>query len=186
MGLLLSAFFLVIANRCQDYRAGESAREMVEKLQREMEVIGDNCAQDAMLSGYMGREMPSKELDGKHYIGILQIPVLELTLPVLAECNAWNLDIAPCLYEGTVYEKNMVIAGHNYRTHFGNLKYLSEGMEVDFLDVEGKKYFYSVKEVEVLEERESKEMCAGGWELTLFTCTYSGDARYTVRCERIR
>lgn len=162
MSLLLSAFFLVISNRYQDCRAGENAQEMVEKLQREIEAMGDNCVQGTMLSGYLGWEMPQKELDGKQYVGILQIPILELTLPVLAECNARNLDVAPCLYAGALSEKNMVIAGHNYRTHFGNLKYLSEGMEVCFLDVEGKMYFYNVKEVEVLEKGEAKEMCDGG------------------------
>lgn len=30
-----------------------------------------------------------------------------------------------------------------------------------------------------------KECWQGGWDLTLFTCTYNGSARHTVRCRLV-
>ena len=38
--------------------------------------------------------------------------------------------------------------------------------------------------VETLPETAVEEMRAGEWDLTLFTCTYDGRARVTVRCIR--
>lgn len=38
--------------------------------------------------------------------------------------------------------------------------------------------------METLPETAVEEMRAGEWDLTLFTCTYDGRARVTVRCIR--
>ena len=38
--------------------------------------------------------------------------------------------------------------------------------------------------LETLPETAVEEMRAGEWDLTLFTCTYDGRARVTVRCIR--
>ena len=41
---------------------------------------------------------------------------------------------------------------------------------------------FAVAETEVLEATAIEEMVTGGWDLTLFTCTLSGQTRFTVRC----
>ena len=48
----------------------------------------------------------------------------------------------------------------------------------------GQTYRYTVDRVETLPETAVEEMRAGEWDLTLFTCTYDGRARVTVRCIR--
>ena len=40
---------------------------------------------------------------------------------------------------------------------------------------------FAVAETEVLEATAIEEMVTGGWALTLFTCTLSGQTRFTVR-----
>lgn len=126
-------------------------------------------------------EMPTIMIDGNEYIGTLDFPTLGLTLPVMASWDYDKLKAAPCRYAGTT-AGNLVIAGHNYRSHFGRLDNLQPGDTVTFTDVEGTVFAYTVAETEVLQPTAIKEMTGGDWDLTLFTCTLSGQTRLTVRC----
>lgn len=127
-------------------------------------------------------EMPTETVDGNAYIGVLELPSLELKLPVLGEWSYSGLKLAPCRYAGSAYLNNMVIAAHNYSTHFGYLGNLAQGDEVVFTDVDGNVFRYQVLEVETLSPFAVEEMTDGDWDLTLFTCTISGRSRVTVRC----
>ena len=126
--------------------------------------------------------MPTETVDGNAYIGVLELPSLELKLPVLSEWSYSGLKLAPCRYAGSAYLNNMVIAAHNYSTHFGYLGNLAQGDEVVFTDVDGNVFRYQVLEVETLSPFAVEEMTDGDWDLTLFTCTISGRSRVTVRC----
>ena len=81
-------------------------------------------------------------------------------------------------------QHHLVIAAHNYRSHFGNLKNFTGGEEIIFTDVDGNKFYYTVVLCEILQPTEVEEMKAEEWDLTLFTCTYGGGQRVTIRCER--
>jgi len=124
----------------------------------------------------------SVTIDGGTYIGILSIPALDLSLPV---SSAWSYPLlrkSPCCYQGSVLTGDLIIAGHNYRSHFGSLKLLNIGDEVLFTDTDGYEYRYTVSGVETLGGKDVAGMNAGDWDLTLFTCTYGGAGRVVVRC----
>ena len=55
-------------------------------------------------------------------------------------------------------------------------------VEVSFTDAVGNVFLYTVAELETLGKTDVEEMQAGDWDLTLFTCTYGGKNRVTVRC----
>ena len=132
---------------------------------------------------YPEMEMPTREIDGQTYIGMVEVPALELSLPVISEWTYPRLKKAPCRYVGSVYSKDMVICGHNYDRHFGRLKDLAVGDEVRFTDMDGNVFFYTVCGTEQLGKYAVEEMLAGEWDLTLFTCTKGGRMRVTVRCK---
>ena len=48
--------------------------------------------------------------------------------------------------------------------------------------MDGNTFYYEVMYVEILDNNAVEEMSAGQWDLTLFTCTYGGATRITVRC----
>lgn len=131
------------------------------------------------------REMPTKVIEGNEYLGVISVPTQGIELPVLADCSLPLLKIAPCRYSSTVYENDMVIAAHNYASHFGKLTRLSVGDKIVFTDVEGNEFSYRVLELEVVQPTQVTYMKTGNWDLTLFTCTWGGRSRVTVRCERI-
>lgn len=131
---------------------------------------------------YPDMEMPTEEIDGHDYIGVLEIPSLELSLPVMSEWSNEKFKMAPCRYVGSVYSEDIVIAAHNYQRHFGKLKTLREGDEVCFTDVEGNVFIYAVSGFDTLGKKDVEEMTTGEWDMTLFTCTPGGAKRVTVRC----
>ena len=87
-------------------------------------------------------------------------------------------------HAGGVDTENLVIAGHNYKRHFGKLTNLRIGDEVALTTMDGTTYRYQVEQVETLDSTAIDEMTAGDYPLTLFTCDYSGQARIAVRCQQ--
>ena len=128
-------------------------------------------------------EMPVTEVDGHAYIGVLDIPRLERSLPVMAEWSYPKLKLSPCLYTGSVYSRDAVISAHNYEEHLRFLWQLEPGDEVRFTDVSGNVFLYRVILQEILAPYEVERMTTRtDWDLTLFTCKTGGRMRITTRC----
>lgn len=131
-------------------------------------------------------EMPVSRVNGQDYIGILEIPAIDLKLSVISEWNYPRLRIAPCRYAGSAYTNNLVISAHNYASHFGSLSKLAEGTAVRFTDTDGNVFNYRVELKETLNPRDVEYMTDSGWDLSLFTCTPGGSYRATVRCTLVK
>lgn len=177
--LVVSAVFLAAKN-LYDQKQGERAAfdalsEMKIGTPLRTEDIGETVIPDYVLNPDM--DMPSEEIEGFLYIGKLEIPALDITLPVIKEWSYKSLKKAPCCYSGSIYNNNMVIAGHNYNRHFGGLKNLAAGDAINFTDMDGNVFLYTVVETEILAPGKTEEMINGEYPLTLFTCTASGAAR---------
>ncbi len=185
---LAAALCLTVYNLWDGFRAEQSAREAVDFLEEQIPSentlgLNSNEIPDYILNPNM--DMPEKTKDGIKYIGILHIPSLDLKLPVISQWSYPNLKIAPCRYSGSAYLDNMVIAAHNYRSHFGLLDSLKKGDKMFFIDVDGNKFDYEVELVEMLTPTSIEELLGSGYDLSLFTCNLSGEARVTVRCNRV-
>ena len=62
--------------------------------------------------------------------------------------------------------------------------FLTPGDRVQFTDAEDSVYLYQVEKTELLSPTAVEEMTAEEWDLTLFTCDFSGKARIAVRCQK--
>ena len=135
-------------------------------------------------------QVPTVEVNGYGYVGILEIPGLELSLPVMDTWDEERLKISPCLYAGSYYTDDMVICAHNYIGHFSAIRWISLGESVNFYAVDETAYYYKVVAVETLEATAIDEMIhkdedgTSDWDLTLFTCNTGGQTRCVVRCIR--
>lgn len=174
---MIAALSLCFINLWENNQAGDQAKKVINKLEqmRELESLPDP----------FNPTMMEVEIDGYLYIGTLEIPALGLSLPVMSEWDYSQLKIAPCRYVGSTKTDNLVIAAHNYESHFGRLKSLNDGDKIFFTDMEGVKNEYIVAAIEILQPTEVDNMNAGDYALTLFTCTYGGASRVTVRCDRV-
>ncbi len=192
MGLLLiaAALLLTVYNIRESDRAGAESEEMVvrmesltadlpERLETEKKELVPEYKKNPEM------EMPTVEVNGQECVGMIEIPALGLKLPVISEWSDAKLKKAPCRYSGSAYLKNMIIAGHNYRTHFSGIKRLNPGDSIVFTDADGNIFSYEVAEIETVGGYDIEKMEAGDWDLTLFTCTNKGKARAAVRCREI-
>ncbi len=194
VGLLLvaAALFLTGYNLWDEARAERSARQAAERLAACVPAlpspVPENIpASEVEIPDYIldpEREMPTEEIDGQAYIGILRIPALGLELPVISQWSYPRLKLSPCRFSGSAYLDDLVIAAHNYPAHFGALNRLSPGDELTFTDMDGNVFRYAVAELETLAPTAVEEMTGGDYALTLFTCTVGGRSRLAVRCQR--
>lgn len=192
--LVLCAAALAGYNLAEDRRADTASAAVVTALEEQIpgatETAGEHAGVDAAQVKlpdhvrFPQMEMPVVTVDGMDYVGIVTIPAIGVELPVLSQWSDAGAKTAPCRYTGSAYQDNMVLAGHNYSAHFKGLSELREGDAVVFTDVAGNVFRYTVAAVEVLGPYAIEDMCESGWPLTLFTCTYGGANRVTVRCER--
>lgn len=178
---LMAALGLTGYNLYDEYRAESSAEANVTQLKT---VIQDKAPEEQPILPEPQVMMTALELDGRDYVGVLEIPSLELSLPIQDEWSDRLLKYSPCRYEGTIYD-GMIIAGHNYKSHFAKLKQLLPGDEVRFIDLDGNIWNYVVSGTEVIAGYDVERMKSGDWDLTLFTCTYGGENRYTLRCTMV-
>lgn len=176
----LTAFNIYDANRAEE-NANAVVNELVQQINETTTTENAEVLPDYVL--YPEMEMPTIIIDGERYIGYIEIPDLDIILPVADECTDAKLKNTPCWYEGSVYQDNMIIAAHNYAKHFGKLKNLPQGSLVRFTDAAGNVFEYTIGWMETVDKSDAEAMLSGDdWDLTLFTCTYGGAKRYTFRC----
>ncbi|MBR6968324.1 MAG: sortase [Ruminococcus sp.] len=123
-------------------------------------------------------------VDGRYYCGYVTLSSLGIELPVTDSWSYEKLKYSPCLYSGTAEGRDMIIAAHNFNSHFGRIKELSQGDELWFTDVDGVRTRYVVSYTETVPGTDIEHMRDGGgkdWDLTLFTCTLNGQSRVAVR-----
>lgn len=187
--LCLAAIGLTGYNIWDDKRADMSVKSVLEQMTQPVhygnEADPSEQTDTHTLAAYVSdpdMEMPATEIDGYLYIGVLEIPGLGLELPVMDSWDYARMKLAPCRYSGSAYSKDLIIAAHNYSSHFGTLQDLKPSDEIIFTDMDGNKFRYSASMMEVLDGTAVEQMENGEWDLTLFTCTISGQARVTVRC----
>lgn len=175
---LLGAAGLGLYNRWEADKAAAYSREILQEVQEKIQarevILGDHEKEMAVVS--VGEDA---------CIGILSVPALDLQLPVLKDWSYAKLKKAPCLYYGSCYEKNFVIAAHNYEAHFGRLSELQAGDKVFFTAANGIPHHYEVVLLETLPAEATEEMIASGFDLSLYTCTIGSGSRVTVRCRLV-
>ena len=191
---LISSLGLIVYNHREEENAQNASKNILQAVQ---ENILDNTREEnnsvksdrdesVEIPVDIPQEMLTTQVDGYDCIGVLSIPVLELELPVLTDWSYAKLKIAPCHYFGSYFQKDFVIAAHNYQSHFGRLTELQPKDLILFTDISGTVYCYEVVLLETLPGNATEEMITSGFDLSLYTCTPGGASRVTVRCNAVK
>ena len=189
--LILSALLLFVYNQWEDQKAGESAEKMLADVQTAItQQIESSPAQPEKEESAEREETEPEEtkismINGYNYIGVLNLPTLNLELPVLSDCDEALLKVAPCRDFGDLATDDLVIAAHNYRRHFGRLSQLSYGDQVTFTDMDGNVHVYQVAEISMIAPTDVSLVADSAYELVLYTCDYTNQNRIMVGCRKI-
>ena len=172
--LILAALLLFLHNRSEDRRAGQEAESLLEDARSAMAADTDPEPQEEL----------AEEIT-YDYAGVIAIPDLSLELPVIDQWSYARLKVAPCRQSGAAADGDLVIAAHNYKSHFGYLDRLEPGASVIFTDMEGTVYRYAVEGIRQLEPEDAEDVSSvfsSEYPLVLYTCTPGGKARVAVFC----
>lgn len=187
--LLLIAGGWYIYNTVEDESAGAQASALLDKLsERRSELQSEQQYEQQLEQQYEQSDKNDPSVivvDGDAFCGTVIIDRLGIELPVFDEWNYTRLKEAPCRYSGAVNTNDIIIAAHNYKSHFGNITRLQTDDEIIFTDAYGSKHRYAVREITTLDGTAVTDMKSGEWDFTLFTCSMDGEQRVTVRCDRI-
>ncbi|MBP3379531.1 MAG: sortase [Ruminococcus sp.] len=201
--LLIAALSLVFYNSQQNKKSGEAAQEVLTKLKDAIPepAVTDQPAftfpENDLFSEYetetTAQDIPVEDetmmVDENGYIGYITLPDLGIELPVMSQWSYPDLKISPCRYKGTLGGGDLIVAAHNYNSHFGRLKEYSGGETIYFTAADGTVRKYEIVQIEEINGRDIEAMDFGSgenWDLTLFTCTLGGQSRVTVRAVEIK
>jgi len=177
---IIAAAALKMYNDWDSVRAGKEAERLNTML---VSMIEKNPQAEGMPAD-VDADLAVLDMGNYEVCGSIAIPAIRIELPVIAEWSYDNLHVSCCRFYGTPSTQMMIMA-HNYDSHFGRINRLTIGDAVVFTDLEGRSYAYEVIGIEIWATDQLREIIAGdNWDLTLFTCTYGGENRVTVRCGR--
>ncbi|MBE6850760.1 MAG: sortase [Ruminococcus sp.] len=203
--LLLAALLLILHNMRQDEGSGKESAMILDDLRQQIteqyteppttefdfqqflpteDLYSEYTTEPETTEPTEPPTDPVVEIDGVQYIGIISIPSLNIELPVIKDWSYPKLRRAPCCYQGAAASGDLIIAAHNFRSHFGNIQSLNTDDQIVFINANGEMFIYEVIETDMIGGRDIPSMLAGSedsWDLTLFTCTLSGQTRVTVR-----
>ena len=194
--LILSALLLLRHNLREDASAGQEAENLMAQLESILETqtaptvfTGPTAetqpGQTTAPTQPLDPEMPVTYINGYGYIGYLEIPNLDLKLPVMADWDYDRLQIAPCRQFGSSRTDDLVIAAHNYDSHFGKFKDLTPGHYLTFTDMDGIVTTYRVEKNETLQPNAVDAVQNSDYDLVLYTCTKGGQTRIVLFCNRM-
>ena len=175
---LVCSFGLFGYNYYEDYQAKSHVDDVIQRIAfKEADMTYKQIPEKQMSVSYV---------DDIGYVGILILEDFNLQLPIVANYDEALLKVAPCRFQGSVYLDDMIIAGHNYSSHFGKIGLLNYGCKITFIDMNNNKFHYVVSDILKIADYEYDKLVNDDyWDLTLFTCTLSRTSRIVIRCQKI-
>ena len=127
--------------------------------------------------------------DNISIIGLIEIPSINISYPVLSESSEESLKISVCKFSGPLPNRigNLCIAGHNYKNSlmFSKLNDLNINDSIFITDLNNVRLEYSVFEKYIVKENNLN--CTNtttNIELTLITCNdYNNKERIVIKAK---
>ena len=98
--------------------------------------------QDAVLEERRDNTMSALSVDGIDFVGLIELPQYESTLPV---CAAWGkASKYPCRFDGSIYDGTLQIGATTQKGQYDFYRELSVGDSVIYTDAEGNRYTFVI------------------------------------------
>lgn len=122
-------------------------------------------------------------LSGYEVTGILQIPDLNRSWPIIASGDAAATAKIPSIYGGNPASGNLVITDSADNRQFSRLKDLPDGSKVVFTDISGREYRYQIATVETVPSGKLSAISRHRerWDAAIITPNFSGRSQIVTR-----
>ncbi len=178
--LVAVSFCLIAANLVCTYIAANKSQSAAEEIEK---LLPERSA--GVLGNYADPNMPIFQINGTDYVALLEIPSLNIILPIKDKWNGTALIASPARFCGSAYDNTLVIGGADNSRQFSFCDEIENGTSVIVTDMTGTYFTYIVERVDRSDKAESKWLTETEYDLTLYCrCAYSMDY-IAVRCNSI-
>ena len=172
--LILSAVGLLVFSKISISRAHDNAQKIVSEMYSLMPEVTDGAPDERA-----NPSMPMLQLDGKNFVGIIEVPQFGTRLPIYGKWERSQVTKYPCRYTGSVYSDVLVIGGSDNEGQLDFVKEISNDDSVYITDTTGIRYKYTVYDINRTKDVSAEYLTKSDARLVLFARnTYSFD--YTV------
>ena len=171
--LILASLGLLAWLKVSDVRAQQDTAAVTERMTQLLEVRSSGILSEG--------PMPTLELNGRDYAALLEVPGMNVTLPVCDDWESRNEVANPCRYWGSVYEGNLILGG-------GRMAQLAFCAQLDLddriviTDLQGREFVYEVKSILRRDDITFDKLREGEYPLTIFTHDGSSNRSIVVHC----
>ncbi len=159
--LLVTSFVLLFAWQWNIHISEQKANEYVSVIRK---LIPE--PQGAVPEKRRDNAMATLSIDGTDFVGILEFPQHESSLPICAE---WGKPSKyPCHFSGSIYDRTMQIGGTSQKGQYDFYRNISVGDGVFFTDMEGNRYSYTVSDIRYEKNADQTALQRKDASLTLF------------------
>ena len=180
LGLLLLILSLGIL-LAQQHLIFESIRKNTEISGQIQALLPDR--RSGIPSDYSLAEMPILQIDSTDYVCLLEVPSLELSVPVENQWQAGLLSTRPGRFWGSIYDGTLILGGGNHKGSFDFCAQLDLGDQILVTDMQGTQFRCSVARIIRSNSADFEDLSDETYPLTLFVRAQY-EARYIiVRCD---
>lgn len=140
ISLLVIAIVMLLFWQWGIYRSQKKAAQYVQTLRN---LIPQ--PQGAALEERRDNTMSVLWVDGKNFVGILEMPKFGASLPICADWG--NVSAYPCRLDGSIYDRTMQIGATSQNGQYDFYRDISVGDPVFFTDMEGNRFAYTVTDI---------------------------------------
>lgn len=128
--------------------------------------------------------MPVLSLDGRDFVGIIEMPSHQSVLPVDAEYG--NISRFPCCFSGNIYEGTLQIGATTQKGQYDFYREISVGDKVYFTDMEGNRYAFAVSDICYEKHADLDTLERKNSNLTLFIKNIYGFEYIIIFCNAMK
>ena len=110
--------------------------------------------------------MSALSIDGKNFVGILEMPKYGSSLPV---CADWGkVTKYPCRFSGSLYDRSIQIGATTQAGQYDFYQDISVGDSLLYTDMEGNRFSYTVRDIRYEKHADQAALQQVDADLTLF------------------
>ncbi len=177
ISLVVISFSLIISLQIRTYIGASESQKVVTRMN---ELLPDRVL--GVMGVYPNPNMPILEINDVDYVALIDIPSLNLSLPVADTWNSQKLYSSPARFYGSCYDNSLVIGGADTSHQFSFCDKIDNEAVINVTDMTGTQFSYTVSRVDRSKNAESNWLISRDYDLTLF-CRDALSMEYVaVRC----
>lgn len=176
--LITASCFLIIFSSVSQSSNVKKAAEIAAELKSLMPEPQNGFPDDRS-----NTSMPTAQIDGVDFSGIIEIPAFGTELPIRSDWKKSRISSYPCRLTGSMYSRDLIIGGSDNKGMFDFMKYISGGDYVFVTDMSGTRFSYRVSDIVQISDPSAENLMSDDSDLVFFAKNTYSFGYTAVRCK---